>query len=151
MAIKRTQRAYRCPDCAGGLCCSSRAEDEHLFALERYPRAADHLTHTVKVGVVADESAVDLLDRVDRTHQPCGVGYFVEVGNDLFLVGDRDVYALKLARCEKGRDLVGRKLTDLVVVIRKSLVYFFGKAVRELFADQSVFHFLVFSLRASEP
>ena len=47
--------------------------------------------------------------------------------------------------------LVGRKLEKLILIIRNFGVYFTGEAMSKPLADQSVFHFFIFSLRASEP
>ena len=108
-----------------GLRGSARAEDESLFAAGFNARAEDHLAHTVKIRIVADQLAVDLLDRVDRADLFCGVADEIKMGNDFFLIRNRHVDALELACFKKGRNLVGGKLAYFVGIIREGFVYFF--------------------------
>ena len=100
----------------------------------------DESLHSGKVGVVAEELSAAVDDRVDRAYRAGGVAYAVEVGNDVFFIGNGDVYALEIAAEHKACELLIGDLAKTVVVIADEPMYFRGKAMPQLAGDTAVVH-----------
>ena len=124
----------------GGTRGASGAEDQRLFPGEGDPRAGEKSRHPGKVGVIAVKTPAPVYHRVDGADLRGGGVYPVEQGDHRFFIGDRHVDPAEVPSPEKVFQLLPPHLAKLVRVGGERGVYLGGKAVSQLFPDQSVFH-----------
>ena len=134
------RRAETARDGHGRLRRAARAEDQHLFPLEREPNVADERRHAHEVGVVSIELSAPADNGIHRADGTGGLGELIEQGDDRLLIGNGDVDAGEVLAAEERLQFLRLQLPEFVVIVREGAVDLGRIAVPEPAADESARH-----------
>lgn len=134
------RRAETARDGHGRLRRAARAEDQHLFPLEREHDAVDERRHAREVGVVSVELSTPADNGIHRADGTGGLRELIEQGDDRLLIGDGDVDAGEVLAAEERLQFLRLQLPEFVVIVREGAVDLGRIAVSEPAADESARH-----------
>ena len=128
------------------------ADDQHLFSIHAHTVFSDHILETGVICVVAIQLSIAVDHRVDRPDRLGCLVQFIQIGDDRFLIWDRDIDSRKVTIFHKGTKGFLVQRDQIIAVIRDRLMDLLRKAVGEMFSDQTIrFHNQVpFSFTSSE-
>ena len=124
----------------GGAAGAAGSQDQDLAPGKIQAKMGNEGPHTAEIRVVSPEPAVPVDDGV---HRADGLGcraQFVQQRDHCLFIGDGHVQAAKGPLFQKGLQLLGRKLAEVVAVVPDGLVDGLGEAMSQVLSNQSVFH-----------